>query len=166
MTVQPNRLPDDRHPLPPREEAPDISDKPQVLAKTLADKVGSGQEASRPINPDATCFDSLRCRFGADGRRAKSSFARVLPGMARLLRLLITAECPRTRLPKPRRALYPEVWAGEAVARHTPHTRPISWRKSRGPRAKSRSKGRRRQIHFVEGYMESRNGAWQRRAWR
>ena len=116
------------------------------------------------------------------------------PGASRLLRLPITAEQARTQIPNTTKSLAPEVRIGEAVANHpassnigepltrrtdlrsysvgrlrlrrnTPHTRPPSWRKNRGPRMKPRSKGERMPMQFVSGGMESGSGAWQRHTW-
>ena len=45
-------------------------------------------------------------------------YKRMTPGLARLMRVIITAEQP-TRMPKPAKPQFPEVKIGETVAKHT-----------------------------------------------
>ena len=109
----------------PRSESAHVSDQLKALTKKISDFVDknvkepiTGEELSQlayaAYLADLTTMEKI---FDTTEDERKALYKRVTPGLARLVRVIITANQP-TMMPKPAKPQFPEVKIGETVAKH------------------------------------------------
>ena len=106
-------------------ESAHVSDQLKTLTKKISDFVD--KNAKEPITSEEMSqlayaafladLSTLEKIFDASEDERKALYKRMTPGLARLMRVIITANQP-TMMPKPAKPQFPEVKIGETVAKH------------------------------------------------
>ena len=109
----------------PRDESADVSDQLKALTKKISDFVD--KNVKEPITSEELSqlayaayladLATMEKIFDATEDERKALYKRMTPGLARLMRVIISANQP-TMMPKPAKPQFPEVEIGETVAKH------------------------------------------------